>query len=362
MYIDPIISNSFDFITSLCITTPIPVPDLIKISTIRNLGTLEIINRDTSSVGYAQMGVTDRLIRGWYTAATEEGAFPVLRVLRLWNHEDLTTKSLVFLNGFPSLAVYDVRGCCFNPKERDQPRSLGWKLNIETDILKLLERTCVKRSEALQKHATPGCGGESNSRNADIQRIPRNELATFLANSQSASALKEAADVPKKSQNIMERVITMDIYGLSKHQILDEWETSAYKTYARIGELRNDSDFQRAGIPIQDTITKGHELLNPKPMVLLRLGISPEGMIPTTKTSINSVSFIRIKIPVVEEVQKMGAVEYQSSQREVGIRQVEERLPHRSQSSLRAMSIARTQASVKKKKKRNLDDMLGSFM
>jgi hypothetical protein len=82
MYTSPVTSKSFDFITSLSITTVFPVPDLFKLSTIPNLGILEIINREGSS----PYGVGDRLIRAWHLAAVDNGAFSVLRILKLWNH------------------------------------------------------------------------------------------------------------------------------------------------------------------------------------------------------------------------------------------------------------------------------------
>lgn len=350
------------------------------------------------------MGVSDRLIRGWYLAATSEGALPILRVLRLWNHEDLTSKSLPFLNGFPSLAVYDVRGCCFNPKEKVQAINLGWKLIIETDILKVLERTCGKRTDYLRKQIQANPGLHPFSKDG-IQRLPRDELATFLVNHQASIELKQK-NSSKKSNNVMERVINMDIYGLGKHQDFDDWEHSTYRTYARIGELRNDTDIQRAGVPISDAFICGHELLTPKPLVLLRLGQSTEKMMPTTKTSINAVSFIRIKAPSAEDVRsesvssgsgpRGNANNAALSQREVvasgsswkentttasldqrdivasssrsrkrvepEAEEAQERLPHRAQSSLRSLSIARTQTSVQKGKKRSLHDMLGSFL
>lgn len=101
VYTGPLTSKSFNFITSLSITTSCPVPDLVKLSTVTNLGILEIIN--TKGVEYIAVG--DRLLRSWHIAAVENKAFTVLRILRLWRHEGLTEKSLSYLNGFPALAV-----------------------------------------------------------------------------------------------------------------------------------------------------------------------------------------------------------------------------------------------------------------
>jgi hypothetical protein len=103
VYTIPLNAPSFDFITFLSITNTYPIADLIKLSKIVNLGVLEILNVRTIQVD-GGVGVGDRLIRAWYMAALDENAFQVLRILRLWNHEDLTEKSFVYLNSFKSLA------------------------------------------------------------------------------------------------------------------------------------------------------------------------------------------------------------------------------------------------------------------
>jgi len=52
----------------------------------------------------------------------------------------------------------------------------------------------------------------------------------------------------------------------------DSWDTETNTIYARIGELRNDSDLAAAGISIGDQIVLGGELANSLPMVSLYLG------------------------------------------------------------------------------------------
>src|SRR5271163_3051325 len=99
VYTKPLISKTFDFITSLSINVNCPVVDLVQLAKISNLGILEIINPDPW--GETPSGVGDIVLRAWGREAAEIRAFSVLRLLRLWNHEDLTEKSLQHIRSFP---------------------------------------------------------------------------------------------------------------------------------------------------------------------------------------------------------------------------------------------------------------------
>jgi hypothetical protein len=76
VYTSALNSPSFDFITSLLITAIFPAQDLLRISEVKNLGVLAI----------SGTGVSDYLVREWSRCASENGAFRVLRILRLWDH------------------------------------------------------------------------------------------------------------------------------------------------------------------------------------------------------------------------------------------------------------------------------------
>jgi hypothetical protein len=230
VYTAPLTSNSFDFITSLSITTSFPVPDLLKLSSVTNLGVLEIVG--TNGEGYFSVG--DRLLRSWHLAATENGAFSVLRIMRLWDHEGLTEKSLTYLNGFPALAVYDVTGCSFRAAS-----TIGWKAIVGADISGLLEKTCKKRAQSLKA----GLGSQGTTcltpfsnwlhGGAKVKRIPRAAVSEFLARRPCS--------------------------GSDGPDVNEAWDLEAYKSYAWIGELRMDTDLLKAGVALGDQAIVGDQ-------------------------------------------------------------------------------------------------------
>jgi hypothetical protein len=82
IYITTLASPSFDFITSLTITYNFAIPDLLKLSSITNLGVLKIVHCSPTPA----QGVSDYVMRAWHLAALNDGAFRVLRILKLWGH------------------------------------------------------------------------------------------------------------------------------------------------------------------------------------------------------------------------------------------------------------------------------------
>ncbi|KAI1003199.1 hypothetical protein K3495_g5007 [Podosphaera aphanis] len=119
-YIRALTSTTFDFITTLTITVPIPIPSLIQLKKLVNLIALEIIHNGDP----LQSLVSDLLIRAWSLSASQENSFQILRILKLWNHREVTPKSLLYINHFPALAIYDIRGCDFNAS--DFGGEFGW--------------------------------------------------------------------------------------------------------------------------------------------------------------------------------------------------------------------------------------------
>lgn len=122
-------STSFNFITILSINQNLPLQELIQLKKLKNLGVLHIMYIETQGESY----VSDRLVRAWSNAAVTEGAFPVLRVLNLWGHRDVTLQSLNFANKFPALCLFHIRqwhlSYDFGTKDQanDRAVSLGWK-------------------------------------------------------------------------------------------------------------------------------------------------------------------------------------------------------------------------------------------
>ncbi|KAH8661435.1 hypothetical protein BGZ60DRAFT_381263 [Tricladium varicosporioides] len=353
VYTVPITSQSFEFITSLSITTTFSVPDLVKLSHITNLGVLEVISNDGVRGGNEKVSlpVSDRLVRAWAIAASDEGAFKVLRILKLWYHEDLTSKSLAYLNDFPALALYDVRGCTFDLEAKTHAKSLGWKATTEANVLDLLEAACVERAVLMQTSLgveTKPVRKQSARQlweGSKIRRIARSEVPLFLTRPETAipgeplmeheSFSRIQASLDKLESHHADKSIKdnrwkiMDRHVFSKSRAAETWEFNTYTCFARIGELRNDSDLARAGVDVGDQVLVGNELVNSVPMVSIRLGETPSVLQPSSASSAHkpfyssmyedsavsslkydrerassstrTLSFIRIKVPPTQQ-------------------------------------------------------------
>ncbi|KAE9369630.1 hypothetical protein N431DRAFT_413850 [Stipitochalara longipes BDJ] len=293
VYTTPLISISYDFITYLSITTTFQVPDLVKLSEIPNLGVLEIVKASEA----VQLTIGDRLVRAWSIAASTEGAFRVLRILRLWDHKDVTTRSLEYINAFPVLGIYDVRGCGFSGSSPVHARRLGWIVSVDRNILYDLAGACVERTirlrtkYGLDPQLVRKATAEQLWDGAKVHKIRREDVAAFLIQ-EDISRL----DTPKQHASGADyRFMESDLqarpsphrvavttrshldvedmfYGLSKERT---WEFHLYSAYTRLGELRADYDISGPGINIGDQAVLGTELVNSIPMVSLRLGTHP---------------------------------------------------------------------------------------
>jgi len=300
IYTAPLTSTSFEFITNLSLTTAFPLPDLVKLSNISNLGVLEIVNTS----GTAQRIVGDRLIRAWNIAALNDGAFKVLRILRLWNHMEVTSKSLVYLNSFPALGIYDVRGCGFDFRYPIHARDLGWSPVVDPNILGVLQADCVKRAVHLQSilgvDAKPIRRGTANQLwdGAKVWKVPRKELPAFLTreatsrpgtprpNCQSFVDMHKMVDRLQYELPDLEikkyRWETLDRHMFAESRMKQTWEFQMYNAFNRLGELRDDKDLRRAGIDTGDQAMVNNELINSVPVVSIRLGPTPPELRPSS--------------------------------------------------------------------------------
>ncbi|POS84977.1 hypothetical protein EPUL_003488 [Erysiphe pulchra] len=138
IYTQALTSTSYEFITALVITAPFSVPDLIEISTLVNLVTLEIINYSDPRHSV----VSDLLVKAWSLCACQKKSFQVLQILRFWNHWEITPKSLEYLLHFPVLTLYDVRGCNFD--RFNSQKCTGWNYIGNRISLRTQKNECFK--------------------------------------------------------------------------------------------------------------------------------------------------------------------------------------------------------------------------
>ncbi|KAH7369962.1 hypothetical protein BKA65DRAFT_387802 [Rhexocercosporidium sp. MPI-PUGE-AT-0058] len=290
-YAAALISPTFDFLTYLSITTAFPVPELVKLSKVKNLGVLEVIHTFGNAV---QSGVTDRLVRAWHQAAVDHAAFPVMRILKLWNHKELTEKSLPYLNSFPALALFDVRGCTFNTGSRALGRTLGWKSTLDVGLLNFFEAMCVERAvikrASTEEEPRPIRRAPSHhlSNHTIVSRIPRAEVTAFLTNPEKSiskkgpDAIKHYAlwqelgdhaakkEIPASFKEVRWGICNEVLFNTS--YTFETWEFLTYTIFSRIGELRSDRDLQRAGVDIGHQVVVKEELTNSVPLACVRLG------------------------------------------------------------------------------------------
>ena len=140
-------SPSFAFVTLLTIFAPSnhSRASLAKLHLLANLAALDLdgANIPTRS---QRPGIDDALVRSWSRSAQELAAFTQLKVLILRRSEDLTPRSLTYLNAFPALAVFWVEQCdtAFNHsrKFRSQATDLGWTDNGGKPLWRMVIDSC----------------------------------------------------------------------------------------------------------------------------------------------------------------------------------------------------------------------------
>ncbi|KAI9707207.1 MAG: hypothetical protein M1836_000167 [Candelina mexicana] len=138
-YIKTITSHAFDWITYLSISNiAFTRTELIKISKLINLGALDILG--STELYRATSKMEDGIVRAWSAAAVEGGFFSKLRVLILRKHRDITSRSLEYLNCFPSLTLYRVSECSISFTDDKKAESFGWTCEFGKKLLDALPR------------------------------------------------------------------------------------------------------------------------------------------------------------------------------------------------------------------------------
>lgn len=133
VYVKPLLSLSFHWIVHLTVSKfAFSRAEIVGLSKLVNLGAL--------SIGESPTGIflDDNIIRAWARAATEDGAFSMLRVLILKAQKDITPQSFAYLYQFPSLALFNTENCNLGHKTKAEALALGWRYRTGKDLTDFL--------------------------------------------------------------------------------------------------------------------------------------------------------------------------------------------------------------------------------
>ncbi|GLA15885.1 hypothetical protein AnigIFM62618_002441 [Aspergillus niger] len=112
------------------------VPDLVEITSIRNLVALEISSPPQTLHNGESSGVmlSHRVIRSWNELQQSSGAFAHLRLLVLSHQRDLSVQILQYLRDFPSLEIVLALDCGdLTRMSRDEFQVDGWLVDPESN-------------------------------------------------------------------------------------------------------------------------------------------------------------------------------------------------------------------------------------
>ena len=276
--------------------------------------------------------------------------------MKLWGYDEVTSHSLGFLKSFPVLALYDVWNCGFGSDADIRARQVGWTAVRFRDALQFLDEKCLERfspniTEILDAKTVGTAYSQPLWDASSVRRIPRAEVSAFLIDKihqtyDAASGLKTRAPKALKSERNSHH-IRKEQRSARKDKTPqikppETWDYRTYSSFARIGELLNDSDLEEAGIAIESQAVVANQLVNSVPFVSLCVG--PTQPI-TSMLKFDALAFVRIRIPGNEEEEL----------------NFDEKIPV-SRTQKRAYVPKQPSHGVNKTRKRNLDDVLSSFM
>jgi hypothetical protein len=284
-YISPILSQNLDFITYLSITAEFSVTEFVRLSELKNLGILEIFRErkiipwDCDRVQYRLENlsdeeirirgkpiVDDRLVKSWAQSA-EQGAFPVLRILKLIGHDKITHDSVRYLNSFPVLAVFDIRDCNVDGlAARSIAESLGWEHRYDNDILAALphpsRRELAERKLQREVAINMSDGARIDLHHTSLEGVtpkPTNPTPPIIDSLDAWETLQEKVFSNNRADPIQET-----------------WDAYNFSAFGRISHIRCDTDLQQAGMktcgPAWAVSSYATEPVTYAPMICLRLG------------------------------------------------------------------------------------------
>ncbi|GAP89881.1 putative succinyl-3-ketoacid-coenzyme a transferase [Rosellinia necatrix] len=282
-YVEPLISNSFDFLTHLTISGIVrgDTPELLHLTRLRNLAVLEIIEPAVDEG--SSWRLTDSIVREW---SRSPDPFPVLRVLRVWGNDHTTMSSFKYLNAFPSLILYDVAG-----RDRDwmrtgeksvwRSRRRAWERNLDSSLIKqrLFFEEWIPHSGQTSEHQfnlLRWCGSASllhafRERHSALTRFRRDDHNSYKEALWQERGITAALGSPP-------REVKCPSSHLSPSECLDSENLWGFLVYCHIGERLADKDLLSRGLDIGDHAFMFDDIvLPPRPMLNLILGDTADG-------------------------------------------------------------------------------------
>ena len=161
-YIKPITSLSFAWITYLTLShVTCSRFDLIHLSELTNIGTLTI----GTGVEAPETGLDDGIVRAWTRAATETGAFSMLRVLACRSQRGITSNIFTYLTQFPLLSILLLEDSSIGPQDRAVAQALCWKYSTGKDLSECLAHGgCVDAKWDSVLHTSFYCASQFGAR------------------------------------------------------------------------------------------------------------------------------------------------------------------------------------------------------
>ncbi|KAL2880874.1 hypothetical protein SGCOL_003901 [Colletotrichum sp. CLE4] len=365
-YLKPLESPNVDFVTHLTITGSCSFGEneLLALAKLKNLAILEIIEPASSASAYDEHQqhasfpkVDDRLVRSW---SEMDDPFPLLRVLRLWGDESVTTRSLQYVSKFPSLALYDVNASRSDWRDAwaaaeencwdlDEPLhgphdSLLWYLLLFDGAVEgTKEDSKPRQLQGMARNIDDGLMNFCQSSNQPI---------TIDASGQDSAPLflDHLSEAAKRNLSMY-----VDVPGYEAQTCKGfPFETWGFWLYSFLGQLSGDADLKRAGLKTSTLTAVSEKLVLPaKPPACLQLGHCGSGRPGITP----AVSYVRRGLFATSRYTFFRRPSGVGSKLESSVRKPTESLRPKVE-----LGKVETGLNPNRKKRRRLDDILQSFM
>lgn len=129
--------DSYYWLTALTISNlELTQNDVVDLTRIPNLVALDMHSPIDDPIG----NLSDRTIRAWSEHSTASGALSKLQVLILRHQKHISHTSLNYLNHFPNLTLFGVKGCSLGLRNEAEAQAVGWTTHDEHGIIDSVRR------------------------------------------------------------------------------------------------------------------------------------------------------------------------------------------------------------------------------